>query len=342
MLIVWYDSKTRRGFTLIELLVVVVIIAILVGLSIPRLNDVRRRQKETQTATNLNDIQRALEQFGVDNNGNYPFRIVYFDQTTWSDPAFDPHTAVDTTAALHSDPQDFFSLGLIGGVRVVDSQFGDNTDEPFPGAIEGGIHEHKVIQPFGWDYNGWYRIFNQYSDPLKALGYIDSYPINPFFRRPMGAIMWNYGDANWISGGPVALDKTIPDPDVFPTPGDFVYTHFYRTNGTDIQDPEGVIPAAKSYQAKSESTQDDGLYYVDVVDGYHLWAYGMLPLNGSLYVAYPNNNAGLSTKGNQEANKDYDGSGTRDLYELGMIAYFKRTGAGSSSSSDSGGNRVEF
>jgi type II secretory pathway pseudopilin PulG len=322
--------------------VVIVIIAILVGLSVPRLNDIRNRQKETQTAANLTDIQRGLEQFAVDNNGTYPFRIVYFDESVYTDPAFDPKSAVDTTATLNSDATDFFSLGLLGGVRVVDSQFNDNTGEPFPGSTEGGIHDHKIIQPYGWEYDTFYRIFNQYSDPLVALGYIDGYPENPFFRRPMGAIMWSYGDANWQTGGPPQLDKTIPDERVFPTPGDFVYTHFYRTDGTDVREPEGVVRAVKSYKAKSSATEADGIYYLDVVDGYQLWGYGVLPLNGALYVAYPNNEAGLSTKGNQEANKDFDGSGTRDLYELGMISYFKRTGAGSSTASDSGGNRVEF
>ncbi|MBN2081882.1 prepilin-type N-terminal cleavage/methylation domain-containing protein [bacterium] len=336
----WF--RERAGFTLIELLVVIVIIGILVTLAVPKLMDARNRARETQTGINLRDIHTALAAFGTDNNGSYPFRIRWFDATNDFGPGFDPYTATDTGAGFHSDSDSWFSLGLIGGVRTVTNTFADNTGPGDDFDTEFfGMREHKVIQPNGWTYSGFYRVFNQYSDPLVALGYLDAYPENPFLRRPMGNIMWSYGDANWRAGGSPVLDKTIPDPRTTVTPGDFVYTFFYETDGTTIYDPEGIVEAKVSYQAKSRTDTHEGMYYLDLIDSYHLWAYGVLPMNGATYVAYPNNAYGISTRGLTEANKDFDGSGTKDLYELGMIAYFKQT-ANSARATDSGGNRTEF
>jgi hypothetical protein len=174
------------------------------------------------------------------------------------------------------------------------------------------------------------------------LGYLSAYPQNPFLKRPMGSIAWSYGDANWDAGGPPILNHTIPGEGVYPSPGDFVYSFFYTSQGDTLIDPTGVSEARKSYEVRTPSTQMDGVYYVDMIDSYQLWAYGALPMNGGMYVCYPNNAAGLSSRGNQEANKDFDGSGTKDMFELGMIAYFKRTSGESGTGVTQSGNKVEF
>ena len=65
-------------------------------------------------------------------------------------------------------------------------------------------------------------------------------------------------------------------------------------------------------------------------------------MNGPTYVIYPNNGFGLSVRGRREAKKDWDNSGTKDMFEMGMVAYFKTTGSSASQAVDAQGNPVEF
>jgi prepilin-type N-terminal cleavage/methylation domain-containing protein len=336
------STTKRHGFTLVELLVVIVIIGLLATLAVPYLMQARNKARETQVVANLGDIHTALEQFGTDHNSMYPFRVRWFSGDAAPGTDFDPAEATDLAGEenhYHSDPNNWFSLGLFGGVRVVTDEFDDNTGTPatMPAGEWIGMAEHKVIQPFGWGEQ-FYERFNQYSDPLRAMGYIERYPVNPFLKRPMGNIMWAYGPDD--SG---RLNKTIPSPDVITTPGDFVYTHFYRTTqqGTAFQDPEGVVEAKVSYQASSDAEVAPGIYYLDLVDSYKLWAYGDLKLNGTAYIAYPNNSLNLAVRGGGKARRDYDSNGTRDMYEMGMITYFQRTGTGGSAR-DERGDQYEF
>jgi prepilin-type N-terminal cleavage/methylation domain-containing protein len=355
------DNRLRgTGFTLIELLVVIVIISILVTMAISRLNAFRVKAKEVQTASNLAAINAGLEAFAVDNNGMYPFRIRWFDAATANAPGFDPAVATDTGTGMTSDPGNWFSMGLIGGVRTVKADFSDHTWSRAPSQTEleegyTGMREHKIIQPFGWDNVNpdFYRRFNQYSDPLYALGYLKGYPTNPFLKRPMGCIMWNYGDSkdDGDNTGPpfhtfpvTDYNSSIPSPDVVPTPGDFVYTFFYEGNGATIKDPQGVSEARRSYIAKSEqmTDPDGGVYYLDVIDAFQLWALGDIPKNGATYAIWRNNARSLSVRGHSEAKKDWNGNGTKDMFEIGIIQYYKRTGGADTATRNSGGSRIEF
>lgn len=64
--------KTERGFTLIELLVVIAVIAVLMGILLPSLNQARLHAKRTASAGNLRQLGLAIELYAQDNQGFFP------------------------------------------------------------------------------------------------------------------------------------------------------------------------------------------------------------------------------------------------------------------------------
>jgi len=329
--------RTGNGFTLVELMVVIVIIAILATIAIPKFKYFRETAKETETAANLKQIQETLQKYGVDNNGRYPFRIRYYDQTTIKKPGFDPSQNTAFPATIVSDPaRPWFAMGLFGGDEVVNPDWSDNTQTSAT-ERQRGENKHTIIQPSGWTYDTWYKYFNQYTDPLIAEGYLGSYPANPFLRRPMGSIMYGYGTTN-EQGQDIGMDHTLPYEEVITTPGDFVYTFFYGSNNNVATEPHGIVPGQHSYAAPSNSTLG-GAYYTDTIDAYQLWAFGILPINGGLYQAYKNNGARAISL--TKKHKDWDNSGTKDMFEQGVIQYYKVTNS-ASQAVDKTGKALEY
>lgn len=61
-----------RGFTLIELLVAMGIVAVLTGMAAFNFNQSRVRARDIQRKNDLSHLQKAMELYKNDNDGNYP------------------------------------------------------------------------------------------------------------------------------------------------------------------------------------------------------------------------------------------------------------------------------
>ena len=64
----------RKGFTLVELLTVIAIIALLLSLALPALNEARMKAREVGDKASLTTINNSIENFGSGAMGNIIWR----------------------------------------------------------------------------------------------------------------------------------------------------------------------------------------------------------------------------------------------------------------------------
>ncbi len=62
----------KKGFTIIELLIVIAVIAILIGITLPRFRGMQEEGNITKAKGELRTLQTAVESYYIHNNNTYP------------------------------------------------------------------------------------------------------------------------------------------------------------------------------------------------------------------------------------------------------------------------------
>ncbi len=130
----------KKGFTLIELLIVIMVIAILIGIALPRFRGMQDEASTTKAAAELRTLQTAVESYYIHQNPHaYPVVAGYqatliavtpqIIGATLNDP-FDPGNAY--SYALSPNVQ-YYVLWSIGADRITGITGVTNT-----GVITGG------------------------------------------------------------------------------------------------------------------------------------------------------------------------------------------------------------
>ncbi|MBN2211326.1 MAG: prepilin-type N-terminal cleavage/methylation domain-containing protein [Sedimentisphaerales bacterium] len=180
--------KNRRGFTLIELLVVVSIIALLISILLPALNQARENAKRTACSTNLHAIGQMLYLYAEANNNCIPPQWLGTDSTT-GDPAEaytklpDGDTSYQFTAYHITYPDKPLQLGKLYATGILDNpEVLYCHSRPVGGAHTGSFDWESYNQPGkpwneSWYYNRVRYGYSYYTHCIKKFDPLAQKPV---------------------------------------------------------------------------------------------------------------------------------------------------------------------
>ena len=195
--------KNRRGFTLIELLVVISIIATLMSLILPAIQNAREAGRRTQCLNNIRNVTLATLNFASSNKSRLP-ALGYFPShdayvaaggspkatgrimgRSWAVELL-PHldqqgtydrwnkdipfnegtntTLPDIYIEAFACPNDDSAFQQIGGLSYV-ANAGFGTGDVSITNNEGAVEHSAIAEPFDWDGDGTVNVYGSTSDP---------------------------------------------------------------------------------------------------------------------------------------------------------------------------------
>ena len=165
-------SGRREGFTLIELLVVVSIIALLVAILVPALNEARELAKTAVCQSNLRSIGTAFHVYANGYNGTLPLL---------GDALFDHYSPANRAFWIDRLAKDYLGLTIPSSPTKCGIQVDDSLGSPFSCPSDERLR--KFYYPPNVEYPGFFGYAVSFGANMYRLDYrYGNYPGDPWDR----------------------------------------------------------------------------------------------------------------------------------------------------------------
>ena len=151
-------TKMKRAFTLIELMIVMAVIAILVGIAIPRFKGMREEANITKAHGELRTLKIAMESYAMHHSNTYPAShdspyATYLDASCAPGPQLihsvlnDPFSSGNEYYYILGSDTDYYAIGSAGPDGVKDVINTDLSDGDLTGDINDDIIASNATLP---------------------------------------------------------------------------------------------------------------------------------------------------------------------------------------------------